>query len=332
MAGTLTIRRKGKSGAKTAALAAELRRGLAARPVELPCRLFYDDLGSRLFEEICRSPEYYVPQAETEILAKHGAEIIERSSAPSTLVELGSGNSTKTRLLIEAALAGGGELRYLPIDVSASAVEESTRALLADYPRLSIEAVIGEYQEGLDLVHDQARKDKARHVKLVLWLGSNIGNLGRQEAAGFLAKVGDTMAGHDRLLVGIDMRKEKALLEAAYDDAAGVTARFNLNILAHINRALAADFDLSAFTHRAVYKEDEGRIEMRLVSKREQRITIKDLGMVIEMAGGEFIHTESSYKYSPPEIDELARRARLRLEARWTDSGERFSSVLLARP
>ncbi len=317
---TLTIHRSDT-------LADELRRGLAAQPKRLPCRLFYDEEGSRLFEEICRRPEYYVPAAETEIIAARRSEIIERSSYPSTMVELGSGSATKTRLLIETALASGHGLRYVPIDVSASAVEESVRLLATDYPTLTVEALVGEYQAGLDLL---ASKDWPN--KLVLWLGSNIGNLTREEAAVFLARVGDTLGADGRLLVGIDMRKDRDTLEAAYNDEAGLTARFNLNILARLNRDFGADFDLDAFSHRAVYREDEGRIEMHLVCDREQRINVAGLGAVIEMAAGDFIHTESSHKYSQAEIEELAGRARLRLEESWTDGAARFSSVLFARP
>lgn len=307
------------------ALHEELRAGLAASPKRLPCRLFYDEEGSRLFEQICRTPEYYVPAAEDEILEARAGEIIGRVR-PATIVELGSGNAAKTRHLIAAVLAGTGELRYVPVDVSGSAVEHSSRQLLRDYPGLSIEPVVGEYREGLALM---AAKDWG--PTLVLWLGSNVGNFDRNEAAAFLADIATGLGKRDGLLLGIDMRKDPATLEAAYNDADGITAQFNLNILKRLNHDLGADFDIEGFGHRALYRQEEGRIEMHLVARSQQRVEIPGLGISIEVAQGEFIHTESSYKYSAAEIEELAARAGLGLDARWTDTAERFSSVLLRR-
>jgi L-histidine N-alpha-methyltransferase len=305
--------------------ARDVRAGLTANPKHLSCRYFYDREGSQLFEEICRLPEYYLTRAETEILRAHAPAIIDGMAERLTLVELGSGSAVKTRLLIEAALSHGGSLRYVPIDISTTMLEESCLGLLTDYPALQIVAVAGEYREGL-------RRLKAEPIrpKLVLWLGSNVGNFDRPQAADFLGQVRATLSSRDRLLVGIDLRKDRAVLERAYDDARGVTARFNANILVRINRELGGHFDLGRFRHRAVYDEAAGRIEMYLVSTSAQRVAIDALGLEAALAAGEAIHTENSYKYSPAEIQALAASAGLTVARQWFDAGRRFSLNLLA--
>ena len=237
--------------------AADVRAGLTAPKKELPCRYLYDAEGSALFEEICALPEYYLTRAEQEILETHAGEILASCPSDAALVELGSGSAKKTRTLIDAALAQRSTLRYMPIDISRSMLEESSRALLADYAAVEITAIAAEYRAGLRWLRRQ------RDSKLVLWLGSNVGNFGRTEAARFLRGVRATMAPGDRLLMGVDLRKSRAVLEAAYDDAAGVTARFSLNLLARINRELGGHFDLDAFAHRSRWNERLGRIEIR---------------------------------------------------------------------
>ncbi|HWP35288.1 MAG TPA: L-histidine N(alpha)-methyltransferase [Thermodesulfobacteriota bacterium] len=312
------------SAGDSAAFARDVAAGLTRTPKRLPCRYFYDREGSLLFEEICRLPEYYLPRAEREILERRAPEIAALLPAGAALVELGSGSATKTRLLIEALLRRQGKLRYVPVDISRSVLEESARALLADHPRLAITAIAAEYEEGLEVL-----RRTPLGPKLLLWLGSNIGNLERPEAAAFLRRLRDLMAPADRLLVGVDLRKDRAVLERAYDDAQGVTARFNLNLLARINRELGGRFDLDAFRHRAVYDEAAGRVEMYLVSTRPQRVAIERLGLEVPFAAGEAIHTENSYKYAPDEIEALAAAAGLRLERLWLDDGQRFADVLL---
>lgn len=304
--------------------AEEVERGLRARPKRLPCRFFYDARGSELFERICSLPEYYLTRAETSILEKRGHELAESLDAPTTLVELGSGSATKTRLLIEAFLARQGHLTFVPIDISRSMLEESADALLDDYPQLQIRAVAGEYEHGLE------RLDSAEGGRLVLWLGSSVGNLSREEAAGFLGRVRRRLSPGDRMLVGIDLRKDAARLEQAYDDAEGVTARFNLNLLRRINQELGGRFELPAFRHRARYREDLGRVEMHLVSRVAQRVDIEKLDLAIDFEADESIHTESSYKYAPAEIDRLTAAAGLRTLARWLDGEGLFSLNLLA--
>ncbi|HEY2747977.1 MAG TPA: L-histidine N(alpha)-methyltransferase [Polyangia bacterium] len=304
--------------------AEDVRAGLTAKHKRLSCRYLYDAAGSALFEKICALPEYYLTRAEQEILDAHAGEILESCPADATLVELGSGSSTKTRTLIEAALARFESVRYVPIDISRTMLERSSRALVADYEGVEITAIAAEYRAGLRWLERQ------REPKLVLWLGSNVGNFGRGEAARFLRSVRATMTARDRLLVGIDLRKARATLEAAYDDAAGVTARFSLNILSRMNRELAADFDRAAFAHRSRWNEKLGRIEIRIESKKAQTVHIRKLGIDVGFRAGERIYTESSYKYSFGEIARLARAAGMVVERRWLDGERRFSVNLLA--
>jgi L-histidine Nalpha-methyltransferase len=310
--------------AQRAAFARDVRMGLLARPKRLSCRYFYDGEGSRLFEQICALPEYYLTRAESEILREHAHAIVEACDAPVSLVELGSGTALKTRWIIEALLQRQKNVRYVPIDIDRGALENSSRRLLGEYPGLSITALVAEYQEGLRRLPE---RDGSR---LFLWLGSSVGNLHRPDAAAFLTDVRRCMTMADRLLVGMDLRKERRVLEAAYDDAQGVTARFNLNLLQRINRELGGHFNLASFRHRAVYEQQLGRIEIYLDSLREQQVRIDRLELEVPFAAGEAIHTENSYKYSFEEIDELAAAAGLYVQEQWLDHHQRFSTNLLA--
>jgi dimethylhistidine N-methyltransferase len=305
--------------------ARDVAAGLSAEPKHLSCRYFYDREGSRLFAAICDLPEYYLTRAETEILQNHAREIASLFPSDLTVVELGSGNAVKTRLLLEALLPGR-RVRYVPIDICRPVLDESAADLLERFPTLEIVAVAAEYHEGLR--HLQSECDRPR---LILWLGSNIGNFTRTEAAAFLRRIQETMTSKDRMLVGVDLRKDPAALEAAYDDAAGVTAAFNLNLLTRINRELDGNFDLSAFQHRAIYNQDLGRIEMYLDSTRAQTVTIRRIGSTVQFAAGEPIHTENSYKYSLAEIRAVAAAAGLEDKFYWQDSAGRFNLHLLAK-
>ncbi len=307
------------------AFAADVCAGLTASPKRLDCRYFYDRDGSRLFEEICDLPEYYLTRAEHAILTTHADEIAGAMPGGTTLVELGSGSAVKTRLLIDALRRAHGGVRYVPIDISSDALEDSAHALLADYDELEIVGVAGEYADGLAVLAADVPSPR-----LVLWLGSNIGNLHRPDAAAFLRSVRRLLGPSDRMLCGIDLRKDRSVLEHAYDDAAGVTARFNLNILTRVNRELHADFDLSAFRHRAVYDDGIGRVSMYLVSRRAQRVHVRDLDLHVSFARDEAVHTEDSYKYSRDEIDTLAVSVAFRVERRWLDAAGRFSVTLMA--
>ncbi len=310
---------------RLAALARDVRQGLTATPKHLPCCYFYDAEGSLLFEEICQLPEYYLTRAEREIVEAQAGEIARQFATNVTLVELGGGSAVKTRLVIEAFLRRQETLRYVPIDICSAMLEKSALRLVEDYPGLEILAIAAEYREGLR--HLQA---ETKRSKLILWLGSNVGNFHRPEAADFLREVREPMTAGDGLLIGIDLRKDRTVLERAYDDAQGVTADFNLNLLARINHELGGHFDRDAFQHRAVYDEEQGRIEMYLVSRHAQRVRIDNLDLEISLQAGEAIHTENSYKYSPAEIEALASAAGLRVSAQWFDSQQRFSLSLMA--
>lgn len=299
--------------------------GLTQEPKQLDCRYLYDETGSQLFEAICALPEYYLTRAEREILRQHADDIADLFPQGVVLVELGSGNSVKTRLLIEAFLAEQPRLTYVPIDISREMLESSARALLDDHARLEVTGIAAEYQAGL------------RHLppenglpKLVLFLGSNLGNFDRLEAVRFLRRIRETLSEEDRLLVGIDLHKDRETLERAYDDEQGVTARFNLNLLQRINRELGGHFDAESFRHRAQYNSSDGRVELRLISRKAQVVPIDALDLEVPFASGEVIETESSYKYTIPEIQQLAAAAGLQTSRRWLDGNEAFSLNLFA--
>ena len=300
--------------------ARDVETGLKASPKRLSCRFFYDRAGSRLFELICALPEYYLTRTEHRILQERAAQIVGASPRDTALVELGSGNAVKTRVLIEAFLKRRKKLLFVPVDISSTILEQSSLELLDLYPNLQILTVAAEYSDGLERL-----RETLNGPKLILFLGSNIGNFVRPDAVRFLKLVRRTMAPADRLLVGIDLAKPREVLEAAYDDSQGITARFNLNILARINRELGGRFDLETFRHRVVYNEEEGRVEMCLVSRCAQKVAIGNLGMEVGFAKGETIHSEYSCKYSTAEIDELAVGAGFEIEAQWFDGGRGFS-------
>jgi len=306
-------------------LATEVREGLTATPKQIPCHFFYDETGSQIFEEICELPEYYLTRAESEILRDRAEEIARRYAQPIALVELGSGSAIKTRLLIDALLQEHGSLSYVPIDISPSVLEASAQQLLDDYKHLEIRAIAAEYQDGLHRIHDDDR-----HAKLILWLGSSIGNLDRPVAEQFISSLRAEMDPQDRLLLGIDLRKNREVLEDAYDDSRGVTARFNKNLLERINRELGADFDSGAFDFQATYDEVEGNVVSELRSRRDQTVRIDDLDLEVKFAASETIHTENSFKYSLAEIDALAHCTGFAVEDRWLDANQRYSVNLFA--
>lgn len=303
--------------------ARDVATGLKSVPKWLPCRYFYDPLGSKLFEAICELPEYYLTRAETAILQQYAAEIVSAFPATTDLIELGSGSAVKTRLLLEAFSRRGTLGRYIPIDICREVLEQSAQSLLAAYPELEIEGLAAEYHDGLAYL----REHDAR-PKLVLWLGSNIGNLDRSDAIRFLNQLAGALAPPDQVLIGFDLRKSRAVLEAAYDDACGVTAAFNRNILRRINVELGGNFDLRGFAHRATYNEQLGRIEMHLVSARPQQVRLDRLQLKVAFDAGETIHTENSYKYTPAEIDTLAAAAGLPARQQWYDAERRFCLAL----
>jgi dimethylhistidine N-methyltransferase len=313
-----------------AAFARDTSRGLGGTPKQLYPKYFYDELGSELFDAICLLPEYYLTRAENEILARHAAEIVSTAApdgAPLSLLELGSGSATKTRRIIEALLERQAELLYLPVDISASALEASARALLQAYTPLRIEAYAADYDTALAHLQRDGRDERAERL-LTLFLGSNIGNFDRDGARQFLLSLRDVLRAGDALLLGADLKKDRATLEAAYDDALGVTAAFNLNQLVRLNREFGADFDPRAFRHVATYNEREGRVEIYIESRRAQLVSLPELDLEISFAAGERVHTENSYKYDRAELDALAAQTGFACTRRWTDESGHFSSNL----
>jgi L-histidine Nalpha-methyltransferase len=313
--------------AEAGGFAEDVRRGLTAAPKRLFPKYFYDELGSQLFEAICLLPEYYLTRAEAEIFADHSAEIVSAAAQARrvTLCELGSGSASKTRRLIEALLARQDELLYVPVDISTAALEASAEALLEAFPRLSITAYAGDYDAALPRLPENF--DEGARA-LVLFLGSNVGNFDRGEARDFLRTLRRALRPGDALLLGADLKKDARTLEDAYDDPVGVTAAFNLNLLARINRELDADFRVRDFRHVAAYNEAEGRVEMHLESLRRQRVEIRALGLSVLFDEGERVHTENSYKYDPDGLAALASAAGFRLARTWLDGRGRFSSNL----
>ena len=291
-----------------------VREGLSSSPKTLPCQYLYDAAGSDLFEAICATPEYYPTRTEDAILRRHADAMVEGWDQSPVLVELGSGSSTKTRRLIGAAIDRYEALHYLPIDVSPTILESSARALVREFPRLRVTGYAGDYRRALREIGERVRRPKC-----LAFLGSSLGNYADAQAVDLLRQIARAMGPEDRLLLGTDLAKDRATLEAAYDDAQGVTAAFSRNLLARINRELGGDFDLSAFQHRATYHPERGRVEIHLVSLREQTVQIPDVGLAPDFAEGETIHTEDSHKYSPEALAGLAERSGFVEEMAWTD-------------
>jgi dimethylhistidine N-methyltransferase len=312
--------------ATRASFAEDVRRGLTAPRKFLLPQYFYDALGSALFGAICELPEYYVTRAETEILALQADEIARAFGGPVRLVELGSGYARKTRLLFDAVLARQDELEYAPIDIDPHVLEESARELLNNYARLRISAVAADFR---DVARTFEALPSATARTVVLFLGSTIGNLDPVDAATLLREIRSVLTTQDALFLGADLVKPLGVLEPAYDDELGVTAAFNRNLLARINRELGGHFDLSRFQHRAFFNRDASRIEMHLVSRGAQRIAIDDLSLEIDFADGEAIHTENSYKYDEAMLATLARDGGFTIEHRWSDTRGWFADVLM---
>lgn len=324
----LTVHRLARAG-EANEFAADVRQGLTARPKVLPPKYFYDDLGSKLFEAICRLPEYYLTRAESEILSHHAEAIIEATDGPARLIELGSGSAEKTRYLIDALLQRQPELDYLPVDISDASLETSSLELLKTYPDLRITAYAADYFTALAALADAKRNKPNYRRTIALFLGSNIGNFDERESRAFLRAVRRVLDVGDALLLGADLKKSAEVLVPAYSDALGVTAAFNLNLLARINRELGGDFALQKFAHGARYNDKQGRIEMHLVSHEAQRVRLRALDLEIRFEAGETIHTENSYKFDAEQLALLARDTGFALRQTWRDAAEKFSFNLL---
>jgi L-histidine Nalpha-methyltransferase len=309
-----------------AALRADVLRGLTARPKQLPPKYFYDARGSALFEQITALAEYFPTRTEAALLAAHVDEIAVLSGA-GTLVELGSGSSAKTRLLLDAFLRAGTLHRYVPQDVSEAALRGALDELATRYPELALHGVVGDFTQHL---HRLPVGDGPYDRRLVAFLGGTIGNLVPGERAVFLERLRAALAPGEQLLLGAALVTDPAVLVAAYDDAAGVTAEFNRNVLRVLNRELHADLDVEAFAHVALWDAEREWIEMRLRAARTMAVSVRDLGLVVEFAAGEELRTEVSAKFRPAGVAAELAVAGFTPVRTWADPQERFTLVLAA--
>ena len=307
--------------------ASAIRSGLNRKQRSISPRFLYDKLGSKLFEEICVQPEYYPTRLETAILEKYQNEIVKTNGSSFSLVELGSGSSKKTRILLDSIFDVHDSLHYFAVDLSPTALDEASRVLSAGYPNLTFVGMPFEYETGLNAVQDYINENKISGSKIILFLGSSIGNFEPSESIEFLKMVKETMSPGDTFLIGFDLHKDPDILRAAYNDKNGVTAKFNKNILTRINRELDGNFDLDDFVHHALYNEDERRIEMRLVCKNDCRVKIKSIGETFSFSRDEYIHTENSYKWTIPLISDMAEASALKVQNSFTDEDQWYSVV-----
>ncbi len=306
--------------------AADVLRGLSGKPKSLSSKYFYDDEGSRLFQRIMQLPEYYLTRAEFEIFSTKTAEIFDAFTENANgfdLIELGAGDGTKTAVLIDYFLKRRADFTYAPVDISQEAIDALTEKFKKDFPRLSINAKTGDYFRVLETLETNADRRK-----IILFLGSNIGNFSRAAAVEFFRRLRVSMNENDLLFVGFDLQKDARVVQKAYDDAQGVTAQFNLNLLARINRELGADFDLNKFSHRAIYQSEDGAARSFLVSREPQTVTVKALNKTFDFKSQEAIFMEISQKYSLEMIADLARDSGFQTACNFFDSRNYFVDSL----
>lgn len=304
--------------------AREVEEGIAGFPKTLPCKLFYDAAGSELFEEITRLPEYYLTRTELGILHEHAGEIVTAAGANVSVVELGAGTAAKTCTLLRALTRRQIRVSFFPVDISPNALGEARDRVTMECPNVSVRPVVADFSEGFGFLRD------IRGRKLVLYLGSSIGNFDPGEAVEMLSQVRHQLSSGDALLLGTDLAKVPSILVPAYDDAKGVTAKFNKNILRRLNRDLQADFDPDSFHHLAVWNPIRSRMEIYLESMKTQVVTLHLLGLSVRIHAGERIHTENSYKYTMPMVREMLDAAGFKLERTWFD-GRKWFALHLAR-
>ena len=301
-------------------MADEVHDGLTSRPRQLPSKYFYDERGSRLFERITELPEYYLTRAEQALLDRSAADVA-RIIRPRELVELGAGSAKKTRTLIEAGLRAGTLRRYVPVEVSQAIAERTAHDVSRSYPELEVHAVVGDFEQHLGKVPHGGRR-------LVALLGSTIGNFTEQDAVDFLRKTTHLMSGGDALLLGTDLVKDEAVLEAAYNDSQGVTAKFNANILNVVNRHLGGDFDPDGFEHVAYFNPDKSRVESYLRARSEQAVRLDKIDLDVQFDRGEMISTEVSCKYTRRSVEQILARAGLTVEHWFADSDRGYALSL----
>ena len=303
--------------------AREVLHGLTSRPKRLPSRLFYDAAGSALFEQITELPEYYLTATEQAIFERHAPEMVRAAGGASTIVELGAGTAKKTMLVLRAALNLHRAVRFIPVDVSGFALKVAQHRVRSELPQVLVQPL------ELDYTHNCSVLSQLSGRKLVLFIGSSIGNFEPMAASALLRRLRWSLAPGDSLLLGTDMCKPVDMLLPAYDDAAGVTAQFNLNILARLNREFDAEFEVDQFAHRVVWNARDSRIEMHLESRDDQVVPIRALDISVPLARGETIHTENSYKFTAAMIESIASNAGFRIEQDWSDERDWFRVTLL---
>ena len=303
-------------------IAKDIREGLTASQKYIPCKYFYDAHGSRLFEDICRLPEYYPTRMELSILGEIASELM-GTFAQKDLVELGSGGNLKIQTLLDAAgESNRASLRYIPVDISESAIVEAAQGLLERYPELQLLGVVADFTSQLDILPTE-------RPLMFCFLGSTIGNMDEDASITFLQSISRKMQPDDRLLVGFDMVKSKETLEAAYNDSRGVTSEFNKNVLNVLNKELNANFDPSHFDHLAFFNEAGSRIEMHLMANRDISVKLESIDMEVEFKRGETIHTENSRKFTNQAIEKIAEKAGLSVRRWYSDSNQWFSLVIM---
>ncbi len=328
-----TVRSLGEAGEDIEQMVEDVRASLLGVPKDLSPwpKYFYDERGSELFEEITALPEYYQTRTELSILQEKAPEIVAHTRCRE-LVELGSGSASKTRALLDAMVAGSGSTsdparaRYVPFDVSESALAGSAKRLIEEYPTLEISGFVGDFDHSLERL--LARPRSGAFGRLVIFLGGTIGNFAPERRRGFLERLRTGLEEGDYLLVGVDLVKDTRVLEAAYDDAAGVTARFNKNLLSVLNRKLGGEFDPELFVHRATFNREESRVEMWLDSTVEQEVPVASLGLEIPFEAGEGMRTEISTKFTRESIASTFDEAGLRLLDLYTDDEDLFGLAL----
>jgi len=313
--------------------AKNVENGLADIPKHISPKFFYDKIGSKLFEEICDQPEYYLNRIEAQILKKSASQIIDILDEKAiSVIELGNGNSQKTRILLRPFLANWKNVSYFPIDVSLKMLKKSIRDLSREYSNLRIFGVCSDYVKGLIKINEFMKfKKNIPDKRLIIFLGSSIGNFDPKEANAFLHSLSKYIRNDDALLIGFDLEKDKSILEKAYNDKKGITSQFNLNVLSRINKELDGGFELSSFEHKSFYNLHEHRIEMHLESKLDQKVRIGAIGKEFHFKEGETIHTENSYKYSKNRLYGLVKNAGLQVIANFTDPKNQYSLILLKK-
>ncbi|WP_439883121.1 L-histidine N(alpha)-methyltransferase [Pontibacter sp. MBLB2868] len=323
----IDLSRKEDGSSDNAAFARDVAEGLSRKQKHLSSRYFYDGKGSQLFQQIMDMPEYYLTRAEFEVLNDNKTAMAEHFAKDGFfhMIDLGAGDALKTKILLRELTRQQSSFDYVPVDISGDAMQQLNDSLQAEMPDVNVQAVVGEYFKALEWLQENKSERK-----VVLFLGSNIGNFEINEAIDFLTTIRSYLSPGDKLFMGIDLRKDPDVILKAYDDAAGITAEFNLNLLSRINRELGADFSLENFRHYAMYNPLEGVMRSFLISLKEQEVAIRDTGRTFHFDAWEAIHTENSHKYSLDQISELGKTCGFEIETVFYDNRKQFADVLFS--